>query len=213
MLTALLSAMMLTASPEPQGATPASPGLWTADAARSRITVHVFKKGLFSGLAHDHHFVPGRWHATAIFDDASPSSTHVEVIVAADSLGDEQPALSPKDREKVDRQAAGPEVLDAQRYPEIRFVSNALQPTRETPGRRDDGVRGALTGTLSFHGQERPLSIPLVATKEGNGWRARGAVTFKQSDFGIRPFSGFAGTIAVRDELKLEYDLLLVPTS
>ncbi len=46
--------------------------------------------------------------------------------------------------------------------------------------------------------------------KEGNGWRARGALTFKQSGFGIRPYSGFFGTIAVHNEVKLEYDIVWV---
>lgn len=190
----------------------ASAGGWTAEAGQSRITVHVLKKGLLSGLAHDHHFVAGRWRATATFDPASPSSTRIEVIVRADSLADEQPALSKTDREKVDRQAAGRDVLDAERFPEVRFAANALEvsPAAARPG---DAVQGTLQGTLSLHGQERPLAVPVAAVKEGDGWRAHGAVTFKQSDFGIRPYSGFAGTIAVHDELKLEYDLLMVPAS
>lgn len=72
------------------------------------------------------------------------------------------------------------------------------------------GLKGMLTGTLSFHGQERPVSVPVTATKEGNAWRARGAVTFKQSDFGVHPYGSFVGTIAVRDEVRLEYDIVLV---
>jgi polyisoprenoid-binding protein YceI len=211
MTNALLPVALLTPLLGLAGPARASPSRWTADGGRSRITIHVFKKGLLSSLAHDHHFVPARWRATASFDAADPSSARVEVTVAADSLADEQPSLSAKDREKVDRQAAGPDVLDAKRYPEVRFVSSALELSPPTSPRPDGALRGTLDGTLSVHGKERPVSVPVVATKDGSGWRARGAFTFKQSDFGIRPYSGFAGTIAVRDELRLEYDLALVP--
>jgi polyisoprenoid-binding protein YceI len=48
-------------------------------------------------------------------------------------------------------------------------------------------------------------------TAEGDGWRVRGGVKFKQSDFGITPFSGFLGTIAVHDEVEVALDLLLTP--
>ena len=186
------------------------PARWVAETAMSRITVHVFKQGIFSGLAHDHHFVAGNWRATATFDSASPSQTEVELLIAADSLRDQQPALSDEDREKVDRQAAGPDVLDSRHYPDIRFVSKSLEIASETSAPAG-GIRGMLTGTLSLHGRERPLSVPITATREGSGWRARGAVNFNQSDFGIRPYRGFAGTIAVRDQVTLEYEIVLTP--
>jgi polyisoprenoid-binding protein YceI len=213
MLMPLCSVALLTLAGGSGAPAHASPQWWTADTARSRITIHVFKKGLLSGLAHDHHFVPGNWSATATFEGASPSAAHVEVIVAANSLRDQQPALSEKDREKVDRQAAGPEVLDARRYPEIRFVSKSVAVASGTSGAPDGGLRGTLTGTLSLHGQERPVSVPITATKDGKTWRARGTVNFNQSAFGIHPYSGFGGTIAVRDEVKLEYELVLTPAS
>ena len=100
----------------------ASESRWSADPARSRLVVHVRKKGLLSGMAHDHHFVPAEWRATAIFDEARPSGARLEVVVRADSLHDGQPALSAADRTKVEAQAAGADVLDARRYPEIRFT-------------------------------------------------------------------------------------------
>jgi polyisoprenoid-binding protein YceI len=210
MRRALCSVVLLAASVGFGGSVRADAGRWTADAGRSRITLHVFKRGLLSAVAHHHHFVAGSWRATATFDGGSPAAARVELIIAADSLRDRQEALSPKERDKVDRQAAGPDVLDARRYPEIRFVSKPLEIGPGTSVRAGGTVEGMLTGTLSLHGKERLVSVPVSATPEGTAWRARGAVTFKQSDFGIRPYSGFLGTIAVRDEVKLEYDVVLV---
>ena len=201
--------VMLMALGMPERARP-SPVTWVADLKRSELVVHVFKKGLLSGMAHDHHFAASDWSATARLDPAQPSEAHFEVIVAAGSLRDRQPELSTKDLAKVNAQAVGPDVLDARRNPEIRFVST--EPVRGGGSAQPEGrIEGELAGTLSLHGRDRPLSVRVAASRDGDGWRARGSARFKQSDFGIKPYSGFLGTIAVHDEVEVAYDLVLKP--
>jgi len=189
----------------------AEPGPWSASTDSGRIMVHVSKRGLLSGLAHDHHFSATGWRATAILDPAEPDLARVEVVVAAGSLRDQQAALSEPDRAKVDARAAGPETLDAVRYPEIRFVADRLASDGPAPARSEDGLAGDLIGTLSLHGVSRPLQVPVHATREGTRWRIKGAARLKQSDFGIEPYSGFGGTVAVHDEVVIEFDLLMGP--
>jgi polyisoprenoid-binding protein YceI len=197
--------LALAAPPATAGAAAAS---WRAVVEKSQITLHVYKKGLLSGAAHDHHFVPATWRATASFDEAKPSDIRVELVIAADSLRDRQPELSSDDREKVNRQAAGKDVLDAAHHPEIRFTaSGGLEPAAAAPTRVD----GVLSGTLALHGRERTVPVRVVAKKAGGGWWAHGSAKFKQSDFGIEPYSGFLGTIAVKDEVQLDYELFLAP--
>lgn len=211
MKTSRIRSLMLTAAlaGTATGAR-ASPAAWQADTSKSRIVVRVFKKGLLSGTAHDHHFVPNEWRATASFDPTGPADVHVEVVIAAaDSLRDDQPKLSPGDREKVNRQAAGRDVLDASRYREIRFKASKLELSAPALGQPAGKFQGVLVGTLSLHGRERSLSVRLVATAEGGGRRVVGMVSFKQSDFGIEPYSGFLGTIAVKDEVNVDFDLFL----
>jgi len=189
----------------------ASPTRWSADLGRSQIVVHVYKKGLLSGMAHDHHFGVGNFRVTATLDETPPSRARFEVIIAADSLRDGQPDLSPEDRAKVDGQSAGAGVLDAHRFPEIRFAPE--EPADAVLSVKPDGsIEGSLAGTLSLHGQQHPLAVPVQAKREGEGWRVRGSVRFKQSDFGIEPYSGFLGTVAVHDEIQVEFDLVLEPT-
>ena len=177
------------------GSAQAEPATWTAATGSGRIEVHVYKRGLLSGLAHDHHFSATAWRATAVLDPAEPGLARVEVVVEAGSLRDQQAALSEQERDEVNGRAAGPETLDAARYPEIRFVADRLD--------------GDLIGTLSMHGVSRPLRVPVQATREGERWRVKGAARIKQSEFGIEPYSGFAGTVAVHDEVVIEFELLM----
>jgi polyisoprenoid-binding protein YceI len=193
------------------GAARAEPRGWEAVPGRSRLVVHVYKRGLLSGLAHDHHFHATHWSATARLEPSGEGPMRVEVVVRSASLADQQPALSAGDRAKVDRQAA--QTLGAEKFPEIRFTSDRLI-RRAAPGAAPDApLEGELVGTLALHGRERPLTIPVHAERDGDGWRVRGAVRFKQTDYGVEPFSGFLGTIAVKDEVEVELDLVLAPAT
>jgi polyisoprenoid-binding protein YceI len=109
----------------------------------------------------------------------------------------------------VNAQAAGPEVLDAARFPEIRLAPG---PAGEARLRRaaDGRLEGDMPGALSLHGRSRSVTVPVQAAREGGAWRVRGSVRFLQSDFGIEPYSGFLGTVGVQDEVEVTFDLFLV---
>jgi polyisoprenoid-binding protein YceI len=183
---------------------------WSAARAGSQIVVNVYKKGLLSGMAHDHHFSAGEFRVTATTGGASPAPTRVEVVVASGALRDGAPDLSPSDRAKVDAQAAGEDVLDAAHFPEIRFVSRET-PASWAPAGPDGSAGGELVGVLTLRGRERPVTVAVRTIPEAKGLRARGSVRFRQSDFGIEPYSGFLGMVAVEDEIQLDFNLLLEP--
>jgi polyisoprenoid-binding protein YceI len=203
-------AMAFTASLAPGRTFAAGPARWSAGPGESRVVVNVYKKGLLSGMAHDHHFRAGEFRVTASTDGAGPAPTAFEVVVAAGSLRDEAPDLSPADRAKVDAQAAGEDVLDASRFPEVRFAAREAQAAWPPAG-PDGSAGGELRGTLTIRGRERPVAVAVRTAKEGNGLRARGSVRFRQSDFGIEPYSGFLGMVAVEDEVQVDFDLQLTP--
>lgn len=176
----------------------------------SRLTVHVYKRGLFSGFAHDHHFEVGDWQATARIPERGPEATSVEVVAQAGSLHDRQEGLSEADRRKVDAQAAGPEVLDAEHHPRVEFRAAGMElAPREGEGA--EHVRGVLHGTLALRGRSAPVDVQVEAERVREGWRVRGRAKVRQSALGIRPFSGFGGTVGVKDELEIELALALRP--
>jgi polyisoprenoid-binding protein YceI len=129
-------------------------------------------------------------------------------VLFADSLRDRQETLSAKDRRKVDAQAAGPEVLDAERHPRVEYVAERFELR---PGTDVDHVRGAVHGTLTARGRTIPTDVSVDAERGGGEWRVRGSARVKQTALGIRPFSGFGGTVGVEDEVQIEFTLLLRP--
>jgi len=199
-----LGCVVSSALAQPQTQT----NVWQLDTAASELTVHVFKAGLFSGFLHDHMFVPGQWKATAKFDPGHLEDFHGEVSVAVASLKDNQQKLSAEDRAKVEGQVIGPEVLDASRFPEIRFVADRLRVS----ARKTDELEGTLSGKLSIHGVTKALDVPVHAWRRVDAQVVLGKVTFNQSDFGITPLHKAGGAIAVEDRVLVDFALRLVPS-
>jgi polyisoprenoid-binding protein YceI len=180
---------------------------WLSGPSTGRIVVHVHKKGLFSAFAHDHHFEATEFRVTADLPAGDPGSAAVVLVVDASSLRDRQPSLSEDDRRKVEAQVAGPDVLDAQHSPRIEFRAHSLEAA---PGTGAEHVRGTLHGTLTIRGRSRPIDVTVEAERNREDeWRVRGKTRLKQTAFGIEPFSGFAGTVAVKDEVDVELALIL----
>ncbi len=195
-VTALVALASLVA-PSPGGE------VMRVDRAASSIRVRVKKAGALSAFGHDHDFTPERWRADASLDRSRTQDVRVDLVVEAGSLHDQERGLSRKDRATVERQTAGPEVLDAARFPEIRYRGTA-NGLRVAPDGRFSGV---LHGTLALHGASRPLDVPFDVRPVAGGYVASGAASFRQSEFGIRPFGTAMGTIRVRDEVRVEFEL------
>ena len=177
-----------------------------AETSASRIVIRTGRHGLLSALSHTHEFTPARWQAEVDFAPERPQEVRVDVRIDAGTLHDHVARLGQKSRDHVDRMAAGPQVLDSERYREIWFHG-------ESASARDEGagLEGVLHGTLSLHGTTRPLDVPFHVGADGPGYRVSGGARFRQTDFGITPFSTAGGTIGVDDEIQVDFELVLAP--
>jgi hypothetical protein len=164
------------------------------DAERSTITVRVFKSGLFRAFA-DNHVIQAPLLEGSVDDSAT---SNVGLVVDAHRMRVLDPGLSPKDREDVQARMLGPEVLDADRFRQIRFHSTAVQ--------RLEAERWLVRGDLDLHGQIRQVAVK-VAREKG---RFKGSTTLRQTEFGITPISIAGGTVKVKDEITIEFDITVV---
>jgi polyisoprenoid-binding protein YceI len=156
------------------------------------LTVFVYKSGLFSAFADDHVI-----RAPIASGSVSPdASLGVEISVRSANLKVLDPSLAAGKRAEVQARMLGPEVLDSATYPDIVFTSTAIESAGPN--------RWTVTGRLSIHGVTRPTTFS-VAQQDG---RYRGTAALKQRDFGIEPISIFGGTVKVKDELKVEFDIV-----
>jgi polyisoprenoid-binding protein YceI len=174
---------------------------WTVDAARSHLLVYAFAAGVLSPVLHDHHLAPERWSGVLAFDPERLAALRLVVTIAADSFRDRQPALSEDDRRTVEAQVRGPGILDTARHPEIVNRAERI----EVHERSTDALRGTLHGLLTLRGRSRPLAVPVAAQWSADRLRATGRVTVRQTDHGIEPYRRFLGSVAIRDEIAVEF--------
>jgi len=164
------------------------------DTTRSVIKVRVYKTGLFAAFAHDHE-IEAPISGGAVEMSPRPS---VELRVQAAQLHVLDPELSVDKRAEIQQRMESSEVLDSSRFPEILFRSVAAE--------KKLGEHWTIHGELTLHGETRPVTLDVAQ----EGGRFVGSTSLNQSDFGIVPVSIAGGTVRVKNQVRIEFDVLLV---
>lgn len=162
------------------------------DVERSSLTIFVYKSGLFSALA-DNHVVRAPIAGGTISEQAPAA---IEVTIHAADLRVIDPDLAPDRRAEVQARMLGPEVLDAATFGDITFSSTSIEPSGPD--------RFKVSGRLTIRGQTR--AITLLAAHAAGVYR--GDTVIRQHDFGIAPIKIAGGTVKVKDELRIQFELL-----
>lgn len=164
----------------------------TIDIEHSTITVHVDRSGLFS-FAGDNHEI----RAPIASGTIDQTARTAEFVINVRNMRVLDPTLSADKRSQVQDKMLSSDVLDASRYPEIKFRSTRVEQQKDTN-------EFLVTGELTLHGQTRPINVRLVSSAPGY----RGSATLKQTEFGIKPVRVGGGTIKVKDEVRIDFDIV-----
>jgi polyisoprenoid-binding protein YceI len=173
---------------------------YVVDPRVSRFQVQAFAAGLLSALGHNptiaiRGLVGEMSFVEPAFDEAS---LILRVDASSLSLLDD---VSEQDRREIERNMHR-DVLETEAYPEILFASAAVEVQN---GRQPYEVR--INGNLTLHGQTRLIGIDARMALQGEMLRAFGSFTIWQSDFHMRIVSIAGGTLKLKDELTLRFDV------
>lgn len=181
----------------------AAPRTFRLDPERSLVTVRVGKAGLLSFAGHEHRVLAPAFEGTVVVDPENLAESSVVVRFQASRL-EVSPEGEPEgDAPKVQSVMLGPKVLDASRFPAIRFRSTEVRGRQAGDGRFDLEIRGELT----LHGSAHPLETRVRVRLEAGTLTAEGRFGLRQSDWGIKRVS-VAGLVKVKDEVRVEYRLV-----
>jgi hypothetical protein len=162
------------------------------DGKKSSLKIRVFKSGAFAAFAHDHEIeapitegtIDSSGHASVQLRVDSRKMRVLDLEIAADARADIQHTM----------QSA--KVLDVEKFPEISYQSTTVTSRGE--------AHWEVQGNLTLHGKKQPVAVK-VSLERGH---YRGSASIKQSDFGIEPIRIAGGTVKVKDELKIEFDIV-----
>jgi polyisoprenoid-binding protein YceI len=171
------------------------------DARQSGFIVQAFATGLLSFVGHNPTFAVQRYGGEIQFAKGDTEVESMLVMIQAEtiSLLDE---MSEKDTREIENAMHG-EILETKRFPEIAFVSKDVSLRQISDGR----FAVTANGSLSLHGESRPQTIKAEAEISGDKIRAEGEFTLSQSDFNIKQTKALGGTLKVKDDVKISFDI------
>jgi polyisoprenoid-binding protein YceI len=161
------------------------------DTQRSVLTVRVYKAGAFSAFGHEHAIRAPIQNGT--FDEDRGT---VDFVIDANALRVVDSGVSDRDRAEIQSTMLGPKVLDSTQFHEIRFHATDVRPSSQK--------RWIVQGDVTLRGQTHPVKVD-VERLEG---QYRGSARLRQSEFGITPVTVAGGTIKVKDEVRVEFEIV-----
>jgi polyisoprenoid-binding protein YceI len=188
---------------------------YIVDSSRSELVTRLFKGGIASALAHDHVIRATEYSGKGTFDAENPSASLILLEVKTDSLKADEPSMrekygltktvSEKDRAKIQATMESAKQMDVKKYPTMRFQSTEIR--KQTEGQY------IVAGNLTIHGVTQTVSFPATITRENESFRGKAQLRFKQSDFGIKPYTAVFGAVRNEDEAILYLDIIVQPVT
>jgi polyisoprenoid-binding protein YceI len=171
------------------------------DNKTSRFTIKAFATGLLSFAAHSPTFLITDIKGGIDVEANDLKRMIVEVIVSADSL-EIIDHVSAADRQEIEGRMRR-EVLETGQYRDIVFRSTDVSLGPIARGRHH--IR--MVGLLSLHGATHRFQDEGELVVYDDALRIRGECPLAMSDYGIKPVTALGGTIRLKDEVMLSYDL------
>ncbi len=180
-------------------------GIYTFTASSGKLFVYTFKEGFLSAVAHDLLIEVTDFKVNLTVPSVGVNSAAVDAEVRADSLkvvcamkNGQRHYDTLKEKDKTDiEEATAKDVLHPGKYPSINFRSTGI--------RQKDGIYH-VKGEITLHGVTRPVEFDVQTT---TGKDLKGKIVLSQKDFGIKPYKALLGTLKVKNEVEVAFDLSL----
>ncbi len=180
-------------------------GTYNLTASSGKLFVYTFKEGFLSAVAHDLLIEATTFSVNLHVPTGDINSASVEAEIQANSLkvlcaikdGQHRYDML-KEKDKADiEEATFKDVLHSAKYPTITFRSTSI---REREGTYH------MKGELTLHGVTRPVEFD-AQTATGKDFKGKFALL--QKDYEIKPYKALLGTLKVKNEIDVVFDLSL----
>jgi polyisoprenoid-binding protein YceI len=167
----------------------------------SKFIVRAFATGLLSAFGHSPTIEIQNFDGEALVNPDALQESSLRFVIQAASLAVTDD-IGEKDRDEMNRRMHD-EVLESDGYSEIVYECSKVSASKTGDGQ----YWVALSGELSLHGVTRSQPVAARVTLSGDTLRAAGEFSLLQSDYEIEPVSAAGGTVKLKDELKLSFDI------
>jgi polyisoprenoid-binding protein YceI len=184
------------------GTPPATAVRYVIDAKRSTFLVRAFATGMLSAFGHSPAIAIPDFEGEVKWTLSSLEDASLRIVVRASSLRVTDD-INKSDRGEIERKMHE-EVLETDGFPEIIYECARVSSIQKMG---EGSFTAILNGELTLHGVTLNQAISARVTLNGDTLRAAGEFSIRQSDYEIRPVSAAGGTVKLKDELKLSFDI------
>lgn len=176
--------------------------VFTFDAEASQINVILTQEGMIRRRYPTHRVVAKSFNGKISLPD-DETKMAVEMEAEAKMMTNADELMSEFERKEFHNVLRN-EMLEAEKFPTIRFVSVSVGNVKKSGDKRSF----TLNGDLILRGMTKRMSVPVNATISEKELRAIGEAKLKQSDFGLKPFEKGLGLIKIGDDVKVSFSIV-----
>jgi len=177
--------------------------IYTIDLSQSRVTATLTQEGFIARRYPTHRVEVKNFSGKIEVSERDETRIAVEVEAEAKSLTNADESMTEFERREF-HNVLNNSVLESDKFPVIKFVSVSVSDASKSGGTRSF----TLNGDLTMRDVTKRVSFPVTVTISKDQLRATGDAELKQTDFGIKPYSGKLGMIKIGDEVKINFAIV-----
>jgi hypothetical protein len=175
--------------------------VFRVEPALSLVTLEVHRAGSLARIGHDHVIAARDWHGYV-----APDDSRADLYLRLDELTVDEPEL--RAQAQLDTHPT-PEDIAGTRRNMLNGFEAARYPFAQVRirGAATEGGEAPLEVAVSLHGTTHSFEVPVRASRSGDEFAATGALTLRQTDFGIAPLSVLGGALQVQDVVDVRFSI------
>jgi polyisoprenoid-binding protein YceI len=177
--------------------------IYTIDLSQSRVTATLTQEGFIARRYPTHRVEVKNFTGKIEVPERDETRIAVEVEAETKSLTNADEGMTEFERREF-HNVLNNSVLESDKFPMIKFVSVSVSDARKS----GETLSFTLNGDLTMRDATKRVSFPVTVTISKDQLRATGDAELKQTDFGIKPYSGKLGMIRIGDEVKISFAIV-----
>jgi polyisoprenoid-binding protein YceI len=184
--------------------------VYAVDPQQSELDILVYRGGTLARFGHNHVMTAKRlagqaWIHSQFERSGFDISFQVRDLIVDDADArraagnDFPPEIPQSDKDGTRTNMLKPEVLDVERFPEVRVQATSVHGDLQLP---------QIVAGITIKDVRREVTIPVTLSVEQSRLSAQGEFEILQSDFGIKPFSAGLGALQVQDRLHIRFKIV-----
>ena len=176
---------------------------YTIDLSQSRVTATLTQEGFIARRYPTHRVEVKNFSGKIEVSERDEMRIAVEVEAETKSLTNADEGMTEFERREF-HNVLNNSVLESDKFPKIKFVSVSVSDARKSGETRSF----TLNGDLTLRDATKRVSFPVTVSISKDQLRATGDAELKQTDFGIKPYSGKLGMISIGDGVKINFAIV-----